>query len=706
MLLLIASVLAAQDVGPLDAFRANFASIHANVRYETSYALINPSALGRGRFWEAGPPERLARSTTEVRGRWECDGDGERFLTEGRPKPRVASATRVSQLILAEDVATEVVFDARTLAWHNLGRRFVEVMPRARLPHEIPNVAYGPFFGWGTLDPFPQNLEGSSGIVGSRRALTWNGYRLDAESYQRAVPSGWVRFDVAFDPTVGYLPRFGRVTSYSRERDEAVLGEIFLKEARPCRAGGFIPVESYYTSYGLTSFSKFLDDLRVEATFPLPPGDLYLGHYRAVEVTDREGPVAVEKLEGINGLSTAGGFVPLGTDSGPLTLERIRTLAGPKLTDPPPPSLASIDKDELRKYDRRPRRSWPLILSAAAFVALGLVTFFLRRRMRAAAMLAVFLVVAGGCGRPDAPVPRLSAAFRDAFVVYEGSALETTLRVANEGNVPIRIFKVDGGCSCRQFEKDRLPASIRPGEALTLGMRMSANGRHDPQNIAIGFETDRGPLLAPAVIQALPRHQFSPEAITFGGLQEGSEGRAEFVHRVVYRVAGGKPVTELVVPPGVALTREHVRSGRVGANPNYAYEDTTYRASLGDRGLGLHREVIALRERGGVLLELPVLWQRDRFLSTAPARVTLGSRPVRVFIRCPDESIEFTSVLSAPAGIRAAVISPTELTVRLAGDAPGVIDGAIVVGTTAGDRPPLEVPVVRYSPPVSGSGPS
>lgn len=695
-ILLLIAALAGPGPGPLDAFEANFAAIHASVRYEFDYAEINPSILGRGRFWEAGPPTRLVRNAVVVRGRWECDGVAERYITEGRPEPRVVHSSKSNELVPADDIATEVLRDGDTVAWHNLGRgRFIDVL----LTGHVPNISVGPFKWRFTDEPFPRILKakGFEPVEGGRRNVSWNGYQVELETYLKPGPAGWTRFEIAYDPSIGYLPRYGRMVSYERQTDMGIVAEVFLAEARPCRAGGFIPVEYYETSYGLPSFAKQYPDLQFETLLTPPRGNLYLGHFRAAEITDREGPVALEELAGVNGLSAAGGFVPLGKDPGPLTMQKIRRLLGPKLTNPAPRPIVAIDQAELRKYQRRPWSISSIAFWASSFVVLVVLTFLGRRHFRGMALL-VFLMAAAGCGPRGQSVARLKAAFREPILVSETPKFETTLLVKNEGNVPIRISKVDGGCSCRQVDPTRLPALIRSGATLPLAIRLSGAQDFQPRSVPFAFETDRGSLLAPAELLVLPRHHLNPDSISFQGVTEGRLAGVEVVHRMVYRADGRKPSASLVIPPEVELSRVGSRSGRVGAAPDYAYEDTTYRVELEDRSLGLHRIAIALREGGRNVVEVPVVWQRLPYLTTVPDRVNLGSRPIRVFLRCPDEDVELTHVLKAPTGIKAVVSSPREATVRLADDAPGVIDDILEVGTTAEGQPPLRAPIVRYAP--------
>ncbi len=108
---------------------------------------------------------------------------------------------------------------------------------------------------------------------------------------------------------------------------------------------------------------------------------------------------------------------------------------------------------------------------------------------------------------------------------------------------------------------------------------------------------------------------------------------------------------------------------------------------------------------GDRLAEVPMTWKRVPFLSSMPDRVVLGKRPVRVFLRCPDTTVELTDILSSPAGTHATIRSPHEIVVALDEEASGTINGMIEVATTADKLPPLRIPVVRYSPKTPPAGP-
>lgn len=97
---------------------------------------------------------------------------------------------------------------------------------------------------------------------------------------------------------------------------------------------------------------------------------------------------------------------------------------------------------------------------------------------------------------------------------------------------------------------------------------------------------------------------------------------------------------------------------------------------------------------------------RIAFLSSSPSRVILGSRPIRAFLRCPDESVELTTVVEQPKGIKAVVASSREASIQIDEGAPAILPGVVEVETTApGDARP-KIPIVRYSSPTSGASAS
>ena len=187
--------------------------------------------------------------------------------------------------------------------------------------------------------------------------------------------------------------------------------------------------------------------------------------------------------------------------------------------------------------------------------------------------------------------------------------------------------------------------------------------------------------------------------------EEEKEVYFDLVHREVFE--RGKPHAEasLQVPPQFSMECTGSHETDLLEDRGLVYVDKSYRLTLRNKDYGLNKSVVRLNGLGdGGIVESAIVWQRSPYLSSIPAELHIGTRSLRAFLRCPDEAVELTRVLSAPAGIKAVVSSPREITVMAENVAPETIDGVVEVGTTATDRPPLRIPVTRYAPAVSHSG--
>jgi hypothetical protein len=277
--------------------------------------------------------------------------------------------------------------------------------------------------------------------------------------------------------------------------------------------------------------------------------------------------------------------------------------------------------------------------------------------------------------------------------------MNTTILVRNDGNQALRLFDVNGGCSCRKVDRSQLPTTIRPRGELKLPISLSDKGYYGLQHVQFTFSTDQGTLAAIAELYTIPRHHLSPPEIAINATSGVEVEPVTFVHRAVFPTLNPRITTSLQVPNELVVTMVGTHTGRVGDLPGFSYEDVTYELGLQDSGLGLHKANITLKDQDGrTLRELPVVWSRRPYMSPSPERVALGPHPARVFLRCPDEYVELTKVLSAPRGVKAVVSSTNEVTVSLTEDASEIIKGTIEVGTTASEQPPLRIPVVRYAP--------
>ena len=468
---------------------------------------------------------------------------------------------------------------------------------------------------------------------------------------------------------------------------------------KPCSAGGFVPTEWYLIQYDLDDFeSKYPG--HDEQTKLVPPSQSTVIRFKVDRMEGKKDPARLAEMAGVNCILAPGGGVLSKTDFGPMTMPQIKSTIRTKSRPSNQPVLPNIDEAELHEFDR-PKGDdrtpyWIAGLSLAAVVA-----FLIRRRRRMLIVLIGLLPLAG-CGQR--PIPRLTAAFTQTQILYDPThpALKLDLVLSNVGNQTLKIMKVDAGCSCRHVDPTQLPATVRPGERMKLAVSMSGKSNYNAQDYVFTFATDQGQLTATAALLSIPRHHLSPESITLSGLDEASPYEIsgfDLVHREVFEPGLRESEVKFVTPDGFFKEDRGVHEGRVAGSPNLSFRDTSYHLTLKDRSLGLHRADITLKgARGHTLVGAPLVWQRLPLLSSVPERVALTDRTARVFLRCSDESVEFTHVLKTPPGVKAELDSPRSIRVTMTEGVPDTLQDFVEVGTTAAGAQTLRVPVSRYAP--------
>ena len=199
-------------------------------------------------------------------------------------------------------------------------------------PYELGVVSDGrtPFY-WGISYNFPQFIKSIfDGITPTRRSSRRNGIPVEVEIYRKTMPDNdWSQFEVSYDASVGHLPRFVRTITHTRNGD-ALIKEMYLVQAQPCEAGGFVPTEW---------FSTFLIIEGFDAKYPMYNDDTLLtsskrvggGHFVAKSMRTRQGAVTLTDLKSVRTIGAAGEAVPLPEGTKSLTLDDVRTILGDKL---------------------------------------------------------------------------------------------------------------------------------------------------------------------------------------------------------------------------------------------------------------------------------------------------------------------------------------------------------------------------------------
>ena len=237
---------------------------------------------------------------------------------------------------------------------------------------------------------------------------------------------------------------------------------------------------------------------------------------------------------------------------------------------------------------------------------------------------------------------------------------------------------------------------MRPGGRLAIPIAYNPGRTSQPQSAAFTFETNFGVLRVMAGFHPLPEHQIEPESISHEIYEGDEEWSFDLTHWRAVKSADTSP-TRVIALPDLELEQLSTHVGALIGMPGITREDISYRVRLKSGAIGPHKSAISVVDaQGRELTSASVIWRRLPFQSTVPDRVTIGQAPIRVFLRCRDDSVELAYVVSVPDGVRATITSPRQLTVQLMAGYAGPVNGAIEVETSAMGRNPLKMPVVRY----------
>ena len=375
--------------GPLDGFRANYASIKAAMDYQYLGGTLDGDP---SRIWEERKPVFVENRASAIVGHWACDGVSELYryrssdevleLAKQNP-PRREASKMLFQVRVVDKV--EALWDGETLASHAASpyntapeKEFswtaIQISTVSEEPATLTD-GRGPFY-WGFSYTFPQILKARfPGVIPTRRHSQRGGHAVEVETYRQDSPNGArLQFEVSYDPMIGYLPRFARIISVNPSGD-AIAKEMYLVEAKHCAAGGFVPTEWYDTFVMVEGFAKRFPNYDADTVLQTE-GRVGAGHFLASSFGNLKGPVALTDLKDVNTISTPGGWIPLRSKNA-LTLTNIKTLAGTRLSNPTLHTvLPHLDATEMHEFDAPAegggRSTWLLVLlSLAALAVIG-----------------------------------------------------------------------------------------------------------------------------------------------------------------------------------------------------------------------------------------------------------------------------------------------------------------------------------------------
>ena len=701
---------------PIDGFRANFASIRAEMSYHVRQVRFN---LKNG-LRDKQSKDFIDVSRLPIEGRWACDGFVEYFrfsspedVLDRAERDRPSSNSFKNEMSIHYVPRTEAVWDGNILFFHSHDphNRIHGIDPdwfsiQSRILSKSTLIVlenyYGPFYcGFG--GQFPSVIHfWFEGISPTVNRSNIGGHIVEIEVYHKPEQTGWSRLEIAYDPSIGFIPRGIRLIVYTLDDDRFYAYEYFLRDVSLCKSGGFVPIEFGNVVFDLRNFSKNFPNYNESTDLTQGEKEIYATYYSGYNFKDFNQSVSMRETKGIRTVDSIGGGVNVKSNQD-LSYNNMKLLVGPKLYSPASSVFSHIDQDELRELDQKPARSWiPFTISAALLAIIG---FFMTRRWRTKKkyfiLFSLYCIGTSGCGHIGDPIVKLSVAYKSSLVYINPDTHDIDMKmiVRNDGNQTLKILGADGGCACRKVDQAGFPAILKPGKSIPLFVTLSVSPVTMPQSSQFSFSTDHGIFSVNLPYFTIVSHQFDPDVVATNSLNELDDWKFDLTHRYIYRSDDMQSAIHPTFPDVLTVVKMNERKGKLNGAEDYSYTDTTYRLSLKDRSLGLHKNVILLRSSDGrVIHETPVVWNRVPYLSTAPERVAIATRPVRVFLRCPDDQVELLKVLSVPNGLKAVITSTRELTVMLDEHPPEILRGEIEVQTSAQGKPPLKFMVVRYAP--------
>ncbi len=694
------------DPTPEDAFFANYQATRCSLEF--TYRSGAAKTADVGRIWKQG---KFTLQTELVlgfaSGVWECDGHVERVLN--RPAEELMERLEEERRAGRGTVRTpiEYLFDSEIVASHQLGSREVSVVPGTQTDIYLKSPI-GPF-SWGSFK-FPEVLT-HSWKQSTRKAFasSHGGYATQDVLYSKTLNETEKTLLVAFDPSVGFLPRYARTMAYSRADDLAGIEEMYLVDARRCSYGGWVPVEWIQARFTIPHFRAKHPNDSLSDAFECPTSELSAGWFRAERFDDKTSEPAVQNNEGLTHLTSWGGIISLQDQPKTLSLTEMRTKLGLKIFVSRP--ISHIQPLEAGEFDSPPNSRWKVWIASVGLVLIGCAFLFAgyRRYRSARGLLLILLLFVSGCAEPT---PALQTSIDPEVLAYDWrsddapQSLKLTIR--NTGNCSITIREVKPGCACSIADSSAFPMELRPTKHTDAEVTIQRNYSYARQSLGWTFVTNHGEIRCTSPLFMFPRARLSPQQQYHPALYPGDEHAFAVVVHQVAQEDEAFPATNLSAPDSLAIRQKETESN-AGPAKGFKFRETSFDVVIVDQTLGAQKKEIALLAESGEKIAVAYVgWLRVPFVSTTPEKVYLAERSVRVFLRSKDEDVEFTRVIEVPIGVDAIVTSPREITVRPKPDASVAVDGTILVETNATKDSVVRIPVVRYLPdrstPVRDSG--
>ncbi len=475
MMLLAIACLGQLPLGPLDAFKANYGATKVEAIYTYKSGSGTADTLKNLREW-SGKEVAYVEDSDSMSVRWACDGNAEVLKCEELAKFSQSDKKELTfdktsrKAFVKSKISIEVLTDGWIQAEHRSTDGAVQIHINA--DPGLARLGRGPYMWWGSFR-FPSSIKTDfEDASPSTFESSLGGYKTIVSVYQKNYGPGGgdYRVEIHFDPSIGYLPRFARSIGVSGKN--VYCKELYLIEAKSSTDGGFVPTEYFDAAFSAAPVSLPSTSVTLDFKSIKPLGTVKIGHLQNSKFSSLTGPVAITNLEMVKVIAGRGGFVPLSSKS-PLTIDQIKSSLGKKLTDAKPTTFATSDLPDAAKPVARGWNISALQISLIIVVVLAL-SRVLWKRIKKSTLIMILCVAFGGlsgCSRPSDSEVKVEASFDRSQQLIEGHSanLHLSLIIVNQTNTPIKVFKVDGNCSCRAVDQSVLPSTLSPGAKLVLG---------------------------------------------------------------------------------------------------------------------------------------------------------------------------------------------------------------------------------------------
>jgi hypothetical protein len=593
-----------------------------------------------------------------------------------------------------QGVPVEFIVDSDLVAFHTPEEAMVDVFPTTAT--DVHLLAYRGPFGWFGFK-FPEittaKFKDSTPVVADG---VHEGWATKTVLFTKPGKVSEGTLLIAFDPSIGFLPRYARLlVDYKNGDGSASVREFWLLQTRQCSAGGFVPVEWVETFFRVKDFRERYRNLTPEAPIENPSDEVEFVHFGVTNFEDGTSEPALNCEKGFKGIVTSGGLNPIPSTPKQLTMRDVKTILG--MTPTFAPSVPRIAVAELNEFQHTQHSKWRFLLAAALILIGGGFTWIAYRRIRAIIGVIVLTSLSmTGCSKP---LPALETRFENPTLLFENDSPDVLvpLLVRNSGNCDVLVKGIEGSCTCSVVDVDLFPKSLMRGEEMEVLVRLKKRYDFATQQMAWTIRTNGPNIQCKSSIYMFPRAKISPFSRNFPSLVLDKAQSFELVVQRIWRDSEPEPNDSLPIGDRVTLTAKQTRTGG-GPVAGFQFEEITYDVAINDQTtMGPNKEVIQLRDDSGrAIASAQVLWNRVPHVSTVPERVYLAHNKVRVFLRSTEDCVEFIGVNEAPEGVEAIVTSPREITVRPRPGAPNSITGEVVVQTNSGDSPTIKIPIVRH----------